>query len=255
LNPEATPEEARPPLTTYDELAGMIDLPLVRPDMTVERVAGGLELAKRYRIACASVRPSDVEMAVRMLDGSSVKPGSTVGFPHGTQTTSSKIFETRDVLRRGAKEIDMVIAIPNLLSREFEYVQMELAQISDLCHKDGAILKVILENAYLNEELKIIALRCCERAQVDFVKTSTGFAPSGYTIPDVKLMHYYLPETIGVKAAGGLRTLDQVLEAYEAGASRFGTGSAASILDEWKSRLEAQPKPVPAGGTDSRVTG
>jgi len=236
----AIPSQAPPPLATYEDLARMIDLPLVRPDMTVERVAAGLELAKRYGIACASVRPSDIELAVRMLDGASVKPGSTVGFPHGTQTTATKLYETRDLLRRGARELDVVIAIPNLLSREFEYVQVELAQIADLCRKEGVAIKVILENAYLTDELKIIALRCCERAQVDFVKTSTGFAPSGCTLDDVKLMRHYLPESIGVKAAGGLRTLDQVLEIYQAGATRIGTGSAAAILDEWKSRLNPQ---------------
>jgi len=234
--------ETRPPLATYDDLARMIDLPLVRPDMTVEQVAGGLALAKRYGIGCASVRPSDIELAVRTLEGSTVKPGSTVGFPHGTHTTATKLYEARDLLRRGARELDVVAAIPNLLSREFEYVQVELAQLSDICHKEGAAIKVILENAYLTDELKIIACRCCERAQVDFVKTSTGFAPSGCTLADVKLMRYYLPQAIGVKAAGGLRTLDQVLEVYEAGASRIGTGSAAAILDEWRRRLEP-PKP------------
>ena len=220
----------------------MIDLPLVRPDMTVERVAGGLDLAKHYGIACASVRPSDIDLAVRTLEGSPVKPGSTVGFPHGTQTTATKLYEARDLLRRGARELDVVIAIPNLLSREFEYVQVELSQLSEICQKEGAVLKVILENAYLTDELKIIALRCCERAQVNFVKTSTGFAPSGCTLADIKLMRYYLPETIGVKAAGGLRTLDQVLEVYEAGSSRIGTGSAAAILEEWKSRLNPEVK-------------
>ncbi len=239
-----TAPETRPPLTTYDDLARMIDLPLVRPDLTVERVAGGLELAKRYGIICASVRPSDLEMAVRVLEGSPVKPGSTVGFPHGTQTTSTKLYEARDLLRRGARELDVVVAIPNLLSREFEYVQVELAQLSDICHRENALIKVILENAYLTDELKIIACRCCERAQVDFVKTSTGFAPGGCTLADVKLMRQYLPEAIGVKAAGGLRTLDQIMEAYQAGASRIGTGSAAAILDEWKARLEP-PKTAP----------
>jgi deoxyribose-phosphate aldolase len=230
--------EVRPPLATYDDLARMIDLPLVRPDVPSERISGGLELAKRYGIACASVRPSDIDLAVRLLEGSRVRPGSVVGFPHGTETTATKLYEARDLLRRGAKELDVVVAIPNLLSREFQYVQIELSQVSELCHKEGATLKVILENAYLTDELKIIACRCCERAEVDFVATSTGFAPSGCTLADVKLMRQYLPDTIGVKAAGGLRTLDQVLEVYDAGCARVGTGSAAAVLDQWKARLE-----------------
>jgi deoxyribose-phosphate aldolase len=230
--------EARPPLVAYEDLARTIDLPLVRPDVPSERISSGLELAKRYGIACASVRPSDIDLAVRLLEGSRVQPGSVVGFPHGTQTTATKLYEARDLLRRGAKELDVVVAIPNLLSREFQYVQIELSQISELCHKEGATLKVILENAYLTDELKIIACRCCERAEVDFVATSTGFAPSGCTLADVKLMRQYLPDNIGVKAAGGLRTLDQVLEVYDAGCVRVGTGSAAAVLDQWKARLE-----------------
>ena len=128
------------------------------------------------------MRPCDIDLAVRTLQGSSVKAGAVCGFPHGSQNTATKLYEARDLLRRGAREIDMVIAISKLLSREFQHVQMELLQISESCHKEGALLKVILENAYLTDELKIIACRCCERAEVDFVKTSTGFADSGYTL-------------------------------------------------------------------------
>jgi deoxyribose-phosphate aldolase len=135
----------------------------------------------------------------------------------------------------------MVIAISKLVSREFQHVQTELLQASEACHKEGAILGVVLENAYLTQELKIIACRSAERAEVDFVVTSTGFAPSGYTLEDVKLMRKHLPAEIGVKAAGGLTKLDQVLEVYEAGGSRFGSTSAAAILDEWKARLQAAP--------------
>jgi deoxyribose-phosphate aldolase len=228
-------------LTTCESLAKLIDHPLVKPELTDEQVIEGLELAKRYHIACASVRPCDIDLAVRTLQGSSVKAGAVCGFPHGSENTATKLYEARDLLRRGAREIDMVIAISKLLSREFQHVQMELLQMSELCHKEGALLKVILENAYLTDELKIIACRCCERAEVDFVKTSTGFAPSGYTLADIALMRRHLPEEIGVKAAGGIRTLDQVLEVYQAGCTRIGTTSTAAILDEWKARLTPPP--------------
>ena len=236
----------RPPLVSYEDLARMIDHSLVKPELTTAQVVEGLSLAKRYRVACASVRPCDIDLAVRTLQGSSVKPGSVSGFPHGSQNTSTKLYETRDLLRRGAREIDMVIAISSLLSREFQHVQTELVQMAEACHKEGAILKVILETAYLTEELKIIACRCCESAEVDFVKTSTGFAPSGYTLEDVKLLRKYLPEEIGIKAAGGVRTVDKVLEVYEAGCSRVGATSTAAILDEWKARLQAANAPPPA---------
>ena len=224
-------------LATYEDLAGTLDHPLVKPDLTNVQVVEGIELAKRYRIACVSVRPCDVDLAVRALAGSAVRPGSVVGFPHGSQNTATKLYEARDLLRRGAREIDMVIAISALLSREFQHVQTELTQMADTCHKEGAVLKVILENAYLTEELKIVACRCCARASVDFVKTSTGFAPSGYTVGDVTLMRKHLPEAIGVKAAGGIHTLDQALGALAAGATRIGTSSTAAILEEWKARL------------------
>ena len=233
---DGTPETSAP--ATYEDLARLIDHPLVQPNLTDVQVMAGLEMAKRYGIACVSVRPCDIDMAVRTLQGSSVKPGAVCGFPHGSENTATKLYEARDLLRRGAREIDMVIAISKMLSREFQHVQMELLQISELCHKEGAILKVILENAYLTDELKIIACRCCERAEVDFVKTSTGFAPSGYTMEDVRLMRKHLPEEIGVKAAGGIRTVDEVLALREAGVTRIGTGSTEQILDEWKTRLQ-----------------
>ena len=228
------------PFITYDDLAGIIDYALVRPDITSAQVLEGVELAKRYRIACASVRPCDLDLAVRALEGASVRPGSVVGFPHGAQNTAVKLYEARDLLRRGAREIDMAIAVPKLVSREFQYVQSELDQMADACRKEGAVLKVILENAYLTEELKVVACRCCARAGVDFVKTSTGFAPSGYTVEDVKLMRKHLPAEIGVKAAGGLRTLEQALEVLAAGANRLGTTTMPSILDEWQARLAVQ---------------
>ncbi len=222
----------------------MIDHSVVKPELASSQVVEALEMAKARGIASVSVRPCDIDLAVRVLQGSPVRPGSVCGFPHGSQTTSTKLYETRDLLRRGAKEIDMVIAISALISREFQHVQTELVQMAEACHKEGALLKVILETAYLTDELKIIACRCCERAEVDFVKTSTGFAPSGYTIDDLKLLRKYLPEEIGIKAAGGIRTVDQVLEAYTAGCSRIGTRSTAAILDEWKARLSAPASPV-----------
>jgi deoxyribose-phosphate aldolase len=242
-------------LTTYEDLAQLLDHSLVKPELSDEQVVEGISLAKRYGVASVSVRPCDIDLAVRTLQGSPVKAGSVSGFPHGSQNTATKLYETRDLLRRGAKEIDMVIAISKLISREFQHVQTELLQMSELCHKDGALLKVILETGYLTDEQKIIACRCCERAEVDFVKTSTGFGPRGYTIEDIKLMRKHVPEEIGVKAAGGLRTVEQVLEVYALGCTRIGTTSTAAILDEWKARLASQPpSPANSAGDDAPVS-
>jgi deoxyribose-phosphate aldolase len=217
----------------------MVDHSLLRPQLTRADVEAGLELATRYGVAAATMRPCDIDLAVRFLEGTSVKPGTVVGFPHGSQNTGTKLFEARDLLGRGAREIDMVIAISRLLSRDLPYVQAELDQVSELCHQHGAIFKVIFENAYLTDEFKIIACQCCAAANVDFVKTSTGFAPSGCTIADLKLMREHTPAHIAVKAASGLKTLDQVLEVRDLGVTRVGLTSTAAVLDEWKSRLAA----------------
>src|SRR5579863_6410158 len=228
----------RPPLSTYEGLAKMIDHSLVGPELTDEQVVAGCELAKRYQVASVTVRPCDIDLAVRLLGGSGVAVGSIAGFPHGSSTTAVKLYEVRDVLRRGAKEVDMVLNISKLLSRQFQYVETELLQSAEECHKQGALLKVIFENAYLTDELKIIACRICARAEVDFVKTSTAFGPGGYTIEDLKLMRAHTPEHIGVKAAGGVRTVEKALEVYQVGCSRFGATATAAILDEWKARLQ-----------------
>jgi deoxyribose-phosphate aldolase len=226
-------------LAVYEDLARMTGHCLLQPELTSAEVLEGIQLARRYAVAGVSVRPCDIELAARHLEGSSVKPGSVVGFPHGSQTTPTKLFETRDLLRRGAREIAVVLAISRLRSREFQHVQTELSQISEACHKEQVTVTAILENAWLTDELKIIALRCCERAEVDSVSTSTGFAPTGYTVADIALMRKYLPEETGVEASGGVGTLANVLEAYEAGCSRIATGQTAAILEEWKVRVAA----------------
>ena len=220
------------PPTTYEALAKLIDQPLVEPELTDEDVIAGVELARRYGIACVVVRPCDIDLAARTLQGSAVKASAAVGFPHGSSNTGTKLYEARDMLRRGAREIDLAIAISKVRSREFQHVQSELLQLSELCHKEGALLKVNLENDYLTDELKIIACRCLERAEVDFVQTTTH---------DIPLVRKNLPEEIGIKAAGGIRTIDHALEACAAGASRLGTTTPAAILDEWKARLSPPP--------------
>jgi deoxyribose-phosphate aldolase len=231
----------RAPLSTYDSVAGLIDHSLLKPQLTAAQVTEGLELAMRYRVASATVRPCDVELSVSVLQGSGVPAGSVVGFPHGSATPANKLSEARELLRRGAREIDMVLSINRLLSGDYPYVRNEVSQLAEACHGDGAILKVIFENAYLTDELKIAACRICEEARADFVKTSTGFAPSGYTVADIKLMRANVSDAVQVKAASGLRTLDHVIEVYELGATRVGLTVTAAVLDEWKARLAAVP--------------
>jgi deoxyribose-phosphate aldolase len=231
------PNPARPPLTTYEGLAKMIDHSLLRPELTEDQVYEGCRIARDYNVATVTVRPSDVDLAAKWMKDSGVPVSTVAGFPHGSQTTAVKVYEARDLLRRGAKEVDMVINIGKLVSRQFQYIETELMQMAETCHESGAILKVILENAYLTDELKIVACRIATATGCDFVKTSTGFAPSGSTLPDLRLMRAHAGPNVRIKAAGGVRTLDAALEVYEAGCSRFGATATVKILEDWKARL------------------
>ena len=240
MDSSVTTIEARPPLTSYEGLAKMIDHSLLRPELTEEQVIEGCRLARAYNVASVCGRPCDADLIVRELEGCTVLPSSVVGFPHGSNTTAVKLYETRDMLRRGIKEVDMVLNIGKLLSRQFQYVEMEIQQIAQACHESGAILKVIFENAYLAEDLKVIACKISKRAEADYVKTSTGFAPSGYTREDLLLMKRMVGDRAKVKAAGGVRTLETALEVYECGCDRFGATQTGPILEAWKARLAGQ---------------
>lgn len=235
-------DQNKPPLSTYEDLAKVIDHSLLRPELSEEQVAEGCRIAREYNVACVMVRPSDVELAVRWMEGSGVPVASVVGFPHGSSTTAVKVYETRDLLRRGAREIDMVLNIGKMISRQFQYVENEVLQIAQACHESGALLKVIFENAYLGEDLKTIACKICNRTEADFAKTSTGFAPTGYTLEDLKLMRDRCKERVQIKAAHGVRTLDAAIEVYNAGCTRFGATATAQILDDWRARLSEQQK-------------
>ncbi|HBY64639.1 MAG TPA: deoxyribose-phosphate aldolase [Solibacterales bacterium] len=231
------PAEGPPPLATYESLAKLIDHSLVRPELTEAQVEEGCRLARAYGVASVTVRPSDVDLAVQWTKGSDVRVGSVAGFPHGSTTTPAKLFEIRDLLRRGAREIDMVLNIGKMVSRQFQYVEMEIYQAAQACHGEGAILKVVFENAFLGEDMKVIACKICNRSEVDFVKTATAYAEGGYTIEDLKLMRRFCVPEVGVKAAGGVRTLEAALEVYNVGCTRIGATQTAHILDEWKAHL------------------
>lgn len=209
--------------------AKMIDHALVLPQLTDDEVIAGCRLARQYNVASVTVRPCDVDLAVRELQGSAVKVGSVAGFPHGSSTTAVKVYETRDALRRGAREIDLALNLARLRSRQFQYVESELLQMAETCHKEGALLKVIFDHAWLTDELKIVACRICARAEVDF---ASGSGPG-----DLRLMRAHLPDTVGLKAAE-VTTLEQAGEMHAAGCTRIGTTATAAILDAWKAEIE-----------------
>jgi deoxyribose-phosphate aldolase len=227
------------PRLTYEDIAGMMEHPVLRPELSEEEVQTGCEIARQYRIAAVTVRPSDADLAVEWMKGSGVAVASIVGYPHGCSTTSVKLYETRDLLRRGVTEVDTVINLGKLISRQFQYVEMELQQMAAACHEGGAILKVAFENGYLTEDLKTIACKIVKRAGADYARTSTPFGPSPYSLADVALMKRLLGDRAKIKASGGVRTISDVLELRDAGCSRIGTIATVAILEDWKAQLKA----------------
>jgi deoxyribose-phosphate aldolase len=220
---------------TYEQLAKTIDHSLLRPELTEVEVVAGIELARRYHVASVCVKPCHVQLATRLLAGSDVAVGTVVGFPHGSQTTAAKVFEAREAIANGAIELDMVINIGELRSGHADFVREDVRAVVQAA-KGEAIVKVILENAYLTNEEKALGCKLVEEAGADFVKTSTGFAPSGATIEDLKLMRATVGPQVQVKAAGGVRTLDALLEVIDVGVTRVGATATAAILDEFRKR-------------------
>src|SRR5207244_4461815 len=190
--------------------------------------------AAAYDSSSVGVRPRCVERARDLLSGSSVAVGTVIGFPHGSSRTETKVFESRLALQNGARELDMVIDIGALISGNDRYVQEQIAAVVEVAHAESALVKVILENAYLTDEQKVRGCQLVEAAGADFVKTSTGFAPTGATIEDLKLMRRSVSPRIGVKAAHGIRTLDALLEVLEIGVTRVGATATAAMLDDCK---------------------
>ena len=223
-----------PDLPSYANVAAMIDHSLLRPELTGEDVRAGCALAASYGTASVCVRPSDVAAAVSALAGTRVLVGTVVGFPHGSTTTATKVAETRELVAAGAAEIDMVVHVGRLRDGEANYVQDDIAAV--VAAAGGRTVKVILENALLDRDSIVLGCRLAEAAGAHFVKTSTGFAGGGATAEDIALMRATVAPHIGVKAAGGVRTLDRLLELATLGATRFGATATAVILDDLTSR-------------------
>jgi deoxyribose-phosphate aldolase len=220
---------------TYAQLAKTIDHSLLKPELTEADVRAGCALAARYHVASVCVKPCHVALATGLLRASDVAVGTVVGFPHGSSTTATKVFEARDAIANGAVELDMVINIGALRSGEAAFVEQDIRAVCDAA-KGHALVKVIFENAYLTDAEKILACQLAERAGADFVKTSTGYAPTGATLDDLKLMRANVSPRVQLKAAHGIRTLDALLDVIDAGCTRVGATATAVLLDEFRVR-------------------
>lgn len=221
------------PANLSRRIAGVIDHTLLKPEATKEQVRRLCEEAKEHAFAAACINPTYVPLAAEMLRGSSVKVCTVVGFPLGALKTEIKVAEARSAIHDGAAEIDMVINIGALKNGDKELVHQDILAVVNACHEAGALCKVIIEAALLSDEEKVLACQAARRAQADFVKTSTGFGPGGATAHDVRLMAETVRGTsMGVKAAGGIRTLSDVQNMLEAGATRIGSSSGVQIMRE-----------------------
>jgi deoxyribose-phosphate aldolase len=231
---------------TLAEIAFTLDHSLLRPEITTKDLIEGCNLAKEYSCVSVCVRPSDLPIVLENLKGSKVLPTTVIAFPHGTATTDSKLFEISDAIEKGAVEVDMVMNYARFLSGEFNYVEGEIVRAAECAHKRGALLKVIFENYYLSTDQIIQCCKICKRAGVDFIKTSTGYAPGGSTIPDLITMVKHA-DGMRVKAAGGIRNLDDALAVIATGTVRIGTRASKIILEEAK--LREQRGELFLGGT------
>lgn len=250
----------------FEDLAGMIDHSLLHPTLTDQELQDGCRLALQYGVASVCIKPYAVRMAAELLQGSAVRVGAVIGFPHGAAATESKRYETQLACQDGAVEIDMVINIGKALSGDWDYVEQDVRAVCNEAHARGAVVKVILENDFLSkggaglssDALKEKLCQLCERAGADWVKTSTGYGfvkqpgggydYQGATEHDLELMRRSCSPKVQVKAAGGVRDLDGLVRVRELGASRCGASATAAILDEYRRRETAGELDQPTTG-------
>ncbi|KAJ2001691.1 hypothetical protein GGI04_003643 [Coemansia thaxteri] len=227
---------------TPEMVAKTIDHALLKPDMTVDEVIEGCRLCAKYQVASVCVKPCDVFAAAQVLQGTGVDVGTVVGFPHGNSPAQVKVFEAIKALEDGAVELDMVLNIGHLKSGLFGQVRDEIRLLVTAAKEKlpSCCVKVIFECSLLTDEEKAVACRLSEQAGADYVKTSTGFSTGGATLADLKLMRASTdPSKTHVKASGGIRTLDYLIECLQAGADRIGASTTADIIEDMKARKAA----------------
>lgn len=225
----------------YADLAKMIDHSLLNPATTTEQLEAGIRLAIAYDVASVCILPYYLARCTEALAGSTVLPSTVVGFPHGGHATAIKAAEARQAVLDGGQELDMVVNISKVLSGDFAYVRNDIAAVVEIAHAADRRVKVIFENCYLRDDHKRRLCEICSDLRVDWVKTSTGYGSGGATMDDLRLMRQSSASHVQVKAAGGVRDLDTLLEVRRLGVSRCGASATAKILDEARRRLQLKP--------------
>jgi len=222
---------------SYSDIATMIDHALLSPTLTSADLEAGCQLARAYDVASVCIMPFALKRCAELLAGSTVKASTTIGFPHGANTTAIKLAETLQALEDGGEELDMVVNISQVLSGTWDSVRADIRAVTEATHAAGQKVKVIFENCYLDDAQKIRLCEICGDLGVDWVKTSTGYGTGGATMEDLALMRKYSPPHVQVKAAGGVRDLDTLLAMRELGVTRCGASRTQEILDEVNRRL------------------
>lgn len=223
---------------TVSEIAKMLDHSLLQPVLTDAELEEGCRIARSYDVASVCIKPYAVALAAKLLAGSTVAVGTTIGFPHGGHASTIKAAEAEQAMADGAQELDMVVNIGKVLSKEWRFVAEDIRAVVEPAHRRQALVKVIFENCYLTDEHKEQLCRICAEVGADYVKTSTGYGSSGALDEDLRLMRRCSPPYVKVKAAGGVRTFDRLLAVRALGVSRVGATATKAILDECKARLE-----------------
>jgi deoxyribose-phosphate aldolase len=236
-------------LPSVPQLASMIDHAVLKPTQTERDVVEACTIARRERIATVVVKPFYVPDCARLLKDTGVGTSTVIGFPHGGQAPEVKVSTALTALRDGATELDMVINIGALIERDYATIEKEIASVVGVGHASNAAVKVILETAYLDDAQKAIAAQIAVAAGADFVKTSTGFAPSGATHEDLALMRRSVSPHVQVKAAGGVRTLDDLLAVMSLGVTRIGATQTKPILDDFRARIAGPRERASVDGT------
>ena len=234
---------------TYEDISKMIDHSLLNPTLAREDLESGCELALAYDVASVCIMPYYLKRCAEILEGSTVAPSTTIGFPHGGHTTEIKKAEALRAIDDGCQELDMVVNVSQVLSGEWSYVRDDIAAVIEPAHAAGRKVKVIFENCYLNDDQKIKLCQICGELNADWVKTSTGYGTGGATIEDLTLMRANSPQNVQVKAAGGVRDMPMILKVRDIGVTRIGASRTKPMLDECREQLGLDPINVEASST------
>jgi deoxyribose-phosphate aldolase len=226
---------------TYQDISKMIDHSLLNPTLTQDALEAGIQVALDYDVGSVCILPYYMKRCAALLSGSTVHASTTIGFPHGGHTTAVKLAEAKQALADGCQELDMVVNISKVLSEDWDYVRADIKAVVDAAHAKGQKVKVIFENCYLEDKHRIKLCEICGEVGADWVKTSTGYGTGGAVDADLILMRKYSPPQVQVKAAGGVRSLDRLLEVRALGVTRVGASRTVSMMNETRERLELPP--------------